>query len=60
MTEKIYRSSSGDVHYWLSDTVRKDIPTLFFMHGLTASHELFRSQTEQVNRCIEDLLQTIS
>ena len=60
MTEKIYRSSSGDVLYWLSDTVRKDIPTLFFMHGLTASHELFRSQTEQVNRCIEDLLQTIS
>ena len=46
MTEKIFHSQSGNVHYRISDSIRKDRSSLFFLHGLTASHELFAHQVE--------------
>ena len=45
MVEKILETESGNIHYWIPETIRKDCYTLFFLHGLTASHELFRKQT---------------
>lgn len=44
MLEKILRSESGNVHYWISNTIRKESLSLFFLHGLTASHDLFVNQ----------------
>jgi pimeloyl-ACP methyl ester carboxylesterase len=46
MEERILHTESGDVHYWISDTIIKDAVSLFFLHGLTASHELFNSQVD--------------
>ena len=45
MTEKIFETASGKIHYWLNDIVpsRK---TLVFLPGLTADHHLFDKQTE--------------
>lgn len=41
--EKIYRTESGDIHYWLTpgDPER---PCLVFLPGLTADHHLFDKQ----------------
>lgn len=39
MLEKILHSESGNVHYWISNTIRKESLSLFFLHGLTASHD---------------------
>ena len=44
MIEKIFHSESGKVYYWISDTIKKESLSLFFIHGLTASHELFVNQ----------------
>lgn len=44
MLEKILHSESGNVHYWISNTIRKESLSLFFLHGLTASHDLFVNQ----------------
>ncbi len=46
MIEKTYSTKDGDIHYWISDKLRSDRITLIFLHGLTASHELFTKQTE--------------
>ena len=46
LTEKKLTTSYGDVHYWISAEVNPDRITLFFLHGLTASHRLFDGQTE--------------
>ena len=43
MTEKILVTEYGDVHYWISD-IDKNRITMFFLHGLTASHDLFCQQ----------------
>lgn len=44
MTEQIYPTPSGTIHYWISGG---DIPgpTLVFLPGLTADHRLFDRQT---------------
>ena len=44
LTENKLTTSYGDIHYWISDNIDPDRITLFFMHGLTASHELFAGQ----------------
>ncbi|WP_029324403.1 alpha/beta fold hydrolase [Butyrivibrio sp. AE3004] len=44
MIEKVLHSESGNVYYWISDIIKKETLSLFFMHGLTASHELFIRQ----------------
>lgn len=46
MIGKILKTESGDIHYLISSKMEQDRITLFFMHGLTASHELFTGQTE--------------
>ena len=45
MTEKIYNTKSGDIHYWINRTADSDI-TLVFLPGLTADHRLFDRQVE--------------
>ena len=44
MIEKILETASGNVHYWISDQIKPDRITIFFLHGLTASHDLFEKQ----------------
>ena len=46
MIERIHETTSGNVHYCISDQVNPDRNTIFFLHGLTASHDLFAMQTE--------------
>ncbi len=46
MIENILETESGNVHYWISDQISSDRNTVFFLHGLTASHELFEKQIE--------------
>ncbi|MBO6215873.1 MAG: alpha/beta hydrolase [Lachnospiraceae bacterium] len=46
MVESIYRTSSGDIHYWVNKTAGQDKPQLVFLPGLTADHRLFEKQTE--------------
>ena len=45
MTESIYKTPSGSIHYWTSITDSSK-PTLVFLPGLTADHRLFEKQTE--------------
>ncbi len=44
MKEQILTTEYGDVHYWISDDFAAGRLTMFFLHGLTASHELFSKQ----------------
>ncbi|MCQ2514363.1 MAG: alpha/beta hydrolase [Ruminococcus sp.] len=44
MIEKIYTTSKGDIHYWISNTINKEKITLIFLPGLTADHRLFEKQ----------------
>ena len=44
LTEKKITTSSGDVHYRISEDIKADKVTLFFLHGLTANHDLFKGQ----------------
>ena len=46
MVENIIDTQFGKVHYWISENIQSDKLTIFFMHGLTASHELFANQIE--------------
>ncbi len=46
MIERELITGSGSIRYWISEKVRQDRTTLFFLHGLTASHDLFVNQTE--------------
>ena len=50
MTEKILKTQYGDVHYWISDQINKEKDTIFFMHRLSASHELFVMQTDHFSK----------
>lgn len=43
MTEKIYKTPLGDIHYWIS-MIAEDVVTLVFLPGLTADHRLFDKQ----------------
>lgn len=45
MTEKIYKTSSGNIHYWVH-IIDIEAPTLVFLPGLTADHRLFEKQIE--------------
>lgn len=45
MQERIYATAKGDIHYWISETIRQDRRTLVFLPGLTADHRLFERQT---------------
>jgi len=45
MTEKIYKTPCGDIHYWTNIINTEDI-TLVFLPGLTADHRLFEKQIE--------------
>ncbi len=44
--EKVLVTESGNVHYWISDVIDRERATIFFLHGLTASHHLFDRQVE--------------
>ncbi len=44
MKHCILESDWGNVHYWVSDFFDSKRRTLFFLHGLTASHKLFKHQ----------------
>lgn len=46
MKEKLLDTDSGIIHYWISERINEEYTTLFFLHGLTASHELFSKQIE--------------
>ncbi|MBO4847443.1 MAG: alpha/beta hydrolase [Lachnospiraceae bacterium] len=50
MKEKILKTKFGDIHYLISDQIREDVSTIFFLHGLTASHDLFVCQTEYFSK----------
>ena len=43
MNEKIYKTSLGNIHYWVN-ILDKDAVTLVFLPGLTADHRLFNKQ----------------
>ena len=49
VTEKIFETASGVIHYWVNDIVlaRK---TLVFLPGLTADHHLFDRQIESFEK----------
>jgi len=44
MLEKEYKTEYGNVHYWISKDWDSSRRTIFFLHGLTASHRLFNKQ----------------
>lgn len=46
MTEKIYKTECGDIHYWINGKKLAGKNTLVFLPGLTADHRLFEKQTE--------------
>lgn len=43
MVEKIHKTPSGDIHYWIN-RIDKNGVTLLFLPGLTADHRLFEKQ----------------
>lgn len=45
MNEKIYKTSLGNIHYWVN-MIDADAVTLVFLPGLTADHRLFEKQIE--------------
>lgn len=45
MKEKVYQTSCGAIHYWVS-IINEDEITLVFLPGLTADHRLFDKQIE--------------
>lgn len=46
MIEKTYETSSGIIHYWISENMNEEKMTLLFLPGLTADHRLFDKQIE--------------
>lgn len=44
MTEKIYATPCGTIHYWISKREDSNQPSLIFLPGLTADHRLFDKQ----------------
>lgn len=44
MLEKIYETSCGPIHYWVSEKAAQTAPQLVFLPGLTADHRLFEKQ----------------
>lgn len=46
MTEKIYETAKGKIHYWVNEDAPKTKLQLVFLPGLTADHRLFNKQVE--------------
>lgn len=46
MTEKIYNTNHGVIHYWISEKIDSKDVSLIFLPGLTADHRLFDKQME--------------
>ncbi len=46
MPEKVLSTEYGNVYYRISEDFKDDRITLFFLHGLTAGHDLFVKQIE--------------
>lgn len=46
MTEHIYHTSCGPIHYWINRVAEQEKPQLVFLPGLTADHRLFDKQIE--------------
>jgi len=46
MVEQVYRTTSGDIHYWINREAKKSEVQLIFLPGLTADHRLFGRQIE--------------
>jgi len=44
ITEKIFRTKLGEIHYWISSPMDYGRLTLVFLPGLTADHRLFDKQ----------------
>ena len=44
MTEKIYNTDRGPIHYWIGTDAAQKAPQLVFLPGLTADHRLFDKQ----------------
>lgn len=44
MRKRIHKTRCGEIHYWISDSLKKDTVTLLFLPGLTADHRLFYKQ----------------
>lgn len=50
MTENIYKTPKGVIHYWFNKDAGEDKPSLVFLPGLTADHRLFDRQIEYFER----------
>ena len=46
MTEKIYETAKGKIHYWVNEDAPKSKLQLVFLPGLTAVQRLFNIQVE--------------
>ena len=46
MTEHIYTTPCGTIHYWINADAAHKAPQLVFLPGLTADHRLFDKQIE--------------
>ncbi len=46
MTEKVYQTDHGPIHYWISDDAIHNDCELVLLPGLTADHRLFEKQIE--------------
>lgn len=44
MTESVFETGCGPIHYWVSGTGKQHRPQLVFLPGLTADHRLFSEQ----------------
>ncbi len=44
MTERVFETPCGTIHYWVNAQAEKPGPTLVFLPGLTADHRLFAKQ----------------
>ena len=44
LSEKIYPTLRGDIHYWVGGNTKSGRPALVFLPGLTADHRLFDKQ----------------
>jgi pimeloyl-ACP methyl ester carboxylesterase len=50
MCRKNIDTPDGKVFYWISDPWSDDRKTLFFLHGLTADHRMFKGQCDYFER----------
>lgn len=44
MIEKIYKTKSGNIHYWISNKIDNTKYTLVFLHDLALDHQIFNKQ----------------